>query len=343
MTHSVSGDPPASLDLIAVGTALIDHLSFADLATIEGLGLSLGAMTLVDDVTAAVARARLREERIVSGGTVANTAAGFASFGGRAGFVGAVANDEFANRYTEDLRACGVHPFLVDVGEGNDAASTGACYVMVTPGEERTMATHLGVSGELRAEHLPVDSLNACQVCYFDGYLFDFPGADGIVSRLVDVARSSHVTLALGLADRLVVERHRDRIGALVPEVGILFSNEDEIKALAGTDDLESAAQRFRHDEMAVVVTRSELGAIIVDASGTTRVDAVPVPHVVDVTGAGDLFAAGVLYAVVAGLGLERGGQLGALAASEVISHLGARPEQPLQALAAKAGLIAAP
>ncbi len=327
-------------DVICVGTALIDHLSFADLSTVAELGLSAGTMTLIDDETAMRARSKLGAAQLVSGGTVANTAAGFASFRGRPAFVGAVAPDEFGERYARDLRAAGVHPMLTEISEGDEHAATGACYVMVTPDQERTMATHLGVSGQLRVDHLSEDLLGECAVCYFDGYLLDFPGADGIVKSLVASAQKHGTALALGLADPFVVERHRESLISLLPEVSLLFSNHDEILSLGECDDIYKAAERFRHRDMTVVVTRSERGAVVVWEEGMVQIDAVPVERVVDVTGAGDLFAAGMLYGCVREADYRIGAELGALAASEVISHLGARPERSLLDLAKQSGIL---
>ncbi|HVB00314.1 MAG TPA: adenosine kinase [Acidimicrobiales bacterium] len=327
-------------DVICVGTALIDHLSIADLSTVAELGLAAGTMTLIDDETATRARATLGAAKLVSGGTVANTAAGIASFTGRPAFVGAVARDEFGERYAHDLRSAGVHPMLTEITDGDGRSATGACYVMVTPDQERTMATHLGVSGQLRVEHLSKDLLADCAVCYFDGYLLDFPGADEIVQSLIASAKTHGTALALGLADPFVVDRHREALIGLLPDISLLFSNHDEILSLGECGDIYKAAERFRHQDMAVVVTRSELGAVVIWEEGMVQIDAVPVEQVVDVTGAGDLFASGMLYGCVREGDYRIGAELGALAASEVISHLGARPEHSLLELARGAGIL---
>lgn len=327
-------------DVICVGTALIDHLSFADLSTVAALGLAGGSMTLIDAEKARKAQSALGAGRLVSGGTVANTAAGISSFTGRAAFVGAVAPDEFGRRYASDLREAGVTPMLVEISDAEESEGTGACYVMVTPDQERTMATHLGVSGQLRVEHLAEDLLAKCGVCYFDGYLLDFPGADGIIEMLVRSAKDHGTALALGLADPYVVDRHRERLIALLPDISLLFSNQDEILSLGECDDVYEAAERFRHRDLTVVVTRSEKGAVVIWEEGSVVIDAVQVGKVVDVTGAGDLFAAGMLYGSAVKGDFVLGAELGALAASEVISHLGARPERSLRELATEAGIL---
>jgi adenosine kinase len=327
-------------DVIGVGTALIDNLSVVGLDTVAELGLAPGTMTLIDDLTASRARKILTKAQIVSGGTVANTVAGVASFGGRAAFVGAIAKDTFGERYGRDLADAGVTPMLVELTSTDENAATGACYVMVTPDEERTMATHLGVSGLLGANDIDEDLLSTCAICYVDGYLLDFPEATQIIERLVASAERHHTALAFGLADPFVVDRHRDAIIALLPHVSLLFSNQDEICSLSGLDDPLAAARVNKHDEMIVVVTRGELGAIVVHPDGVVEIDAVLVEQVVDVTGAGDLFAAGMLYGCVRGEGVEVAAELGALASSEVILHLGARPMRSLGELARDFGTL---
>lgn len=338
--QSISLASEREFDVICVGTALIDHLSFAELSMVAELGLSEGTMTLIDDVTAARARAVLGEAQLVSGGTVANTAAGIASFSGKPAFVGAVAPDEFGDRYASDLKRAGVTPMLHEISTEDGKGATGACYVMVTADQQRTMATHLGVSGLLSIEHIDEDLLSRCAICYFDGYMLDFPGAKEIVAALIRSAELHRTSLALGLADPFVVERHHDALVELLPHISLLFSNQDEICNLAGIEDVRAAAERYRHRDMAVVVTQSELGALVVWPEGAVHVDAVPVERVVDVTGAGDLFAAGMLFGCVQGQGFETSAQLGALAASEVISHLGARPERSLFELAKERGIL---
>jgi sugar/nucleoside kinase (ribokinase family) len=184
------------------------------------------------------------------------------------------------------------------------------------------------------------DLLGQCSLCYFDGYLLDFPGAARLVEKIIGSAKRHGTTLALGLADPFVVERHREALIALLPHVHLLFSNQDEIQSLGGLDNVVDAADQYRHEEMTVVVTRGELGAIIVGPSGVFEIEAVPVEAVVDVTGAGDLFAAGMIYGIVRGADTATGARLGALAASEVISHLGARPECSLIDLARMSGIV---
>ncbi len=327
-----SGD--RRLDVLGVGTALVDHLSFASLELVAALGLSAGTMTLIQDELAARARAELGQGTIVSGGTVANTVVGVASLGGRSAFVGAVAPDAFGMRYGGDLAESGVEPLLSVIDPGPTDAATGACYVMITPDEERTMATHLGVSGQLRAEDISEAHVASARICYFDGYLFDFPDASRVVERLVEYAKRHGTALALGLADPFVVERHYGTIFALLPELDLLFSNQDEIRALTGESSVEGAVRAAQQGELVVAVTRSADGATIASRDELVSVPAISVPRVVDVTGAGDLFAAGMLHGVISGLTLGECATRGAICAAEIISHVGARPLVSLATLA---------
>lgn len=320
-------------DLCGVGTALVDHLSFADLGVVAELGLEPGAMTLIDSPTATRIRARLGEGREVSGGTVANTVAGVASLGGRPVYIGAVAEDDLGARYASDLESSGVRAVLQRQTSDEEGTGTGACYVIVTPDRQRTMATNLGVAGLLTHDAITEDVIGASSLVYFDGYLLDFPDATHLVRRIVDLARRSGTAIALGLADPFVVERHSERLRELVGLVDVVFSNADEATALTGAPDIDHAVRALLATTPVAIVTRGPLGAMLGDRDGVVEVPAVPVAEVVDVTGAGDLFAAGVGYGLTHGLTLSQCGHLGALCAAEAISHLGARPETSLAAL----------
>ena len=328
-------------DLCCVGTALIDHLSFAGLDVVEALGLDAGSMTLVDGAAASKIREVVGEGREVSGGTVANTAAGVASLGGRPVYVGAVAEDDLGARYEADLESAGVRAVLerlplADAG----TTGTGACYVIVTPDSERTMATTLGVSGLLHASVLEESTISASELVYFDGYLLDFPDSAAIVGRILDLAGQSGTRVALGLADPFVVDRHHDRLVELLERVDVVFANEEEAIGMTGASTAEQAVESLRRPGRLAVVTRGSKGAVLASDSEVVMIEPVPVSQVVDVTGAGDLFAAGVSYGYTHGLDVLTCGKLGALCAAEAISHLGARPATSLSELASSAGLI---
>jgi len=328
-------------DLCCVGTALIDHLSFAGLDVVESLGLDAGSMTLVDGSAAARIREVVGEGREVSGGTVANTAAGVASLGGQPVYVGAVAEDDLGERYESDLESSGVRAVLerLPLADGG-TTGTGACYVIVTPDSERTMATTLGVSGLLHASVLDTSTVGASELVYFDGYLLDFPDSTAIVDRILHLAGQAGTQVALGLADPFVVDRHHDRLVDLLERVDIVFANEEEAMGMTGDSTVERAVDGLRRLGRLAVVTCGAKGALLGSGREVAAIESVPVKEVVDVTGAGDLFAAGVCYGYTHGLDLETCGKLGALCASEAISHLGARPATSLRELAAAAGLL---
>jgi sugar/nucleoside kinase (ribokinase family) len=333
--------PEKAHDLCCIGTALIDYVSTADLEVVASLGIEPGAMTLIDGATATTIRSALGEGRLVPGGTVANTAAGVASLGGSPIFVGAIANDDLGERYASDLQATGIRAVLERIpASGPDAVGTGACYVIVTPDSQRTMATNLGVSGQLHATTIDVSTVGSAEFVYFDGYLLDFPDSAAIVDRIIEVASRSATKVALGLADPFVVDRHFDRLRVLVKLVDVLFSNEAEAKALTGAVTVDEAVRSLHHPGGVSIVTCGPAGARIISDEGALSIQAVPVAEVVDVTGAGDLFAAGVCFGLSHGLTVEGAGNLGALCASEAIGHFGARPVTSLETLASDAGLI---
>jgi sugar/nucleoside kinase (ribokinase family) len=330
-------DGPKRFDVVCVGNALMDHLVFAPAAVVESLGLPLGAMTLVDVATTERIRAVVGEGRQVSGGSVTNSAVGVASLGGRPAFVGAVATDDLGDRYAADLEAAGVHAvlqrFAADPAGGE--AATGRCYVIVTPDAERTMATALGVAGRLDASGIDVGVVGAAELVYFEGYVLDLPDASALVDRLLGAARGAGTEVALGLSDAALVERHRGVLEELTRGlVDIVFANESELLTLTGGKSAPEALGAIARPGLMVVLTRGERGAMVGTPEGIIEVPAFAIDKVVDLTGAGDLFAAGFCFGVTHGCGLAGAARLGALAASEVIGHLGARPESSLADLA---------
>jgi sugar/nucleoside kinase (ribokinase family) len=328
-------------DVLCIGTALVDQLSHASLECVADLGLHPGTMTLVEGADAAKIHAGLNVERAVSGGTVANTAVGVAALGGRPAYLGAVADDDLGERYASDLESAGVFAALERPSPPDATTGTGACYVIVTPDAERTMATTLGVSGLLSAAHVGSSGLVAnSAVVYFDGYVLDYPDAPAIVAVVLEQARAAGTKLAFGLADPFAVQRHHAAMLELLGSVDLVFANEEEAVALTGREDLAGALESLAHPSRVSVVTRGPKGAVILLPDQEVTIEAVGVPEVRDVTGAGDLFAAGFLAGAVLGYSAARAGALGALLASEAISHLGARPEADLRALAAGAGLL---
>ncbi|HLX78640.1 MAG TPA: adenosine kinase [Acidimicrobiales bacterium] len=335
--------PGKTFDVVCVGNALMDHLAHAEIAILEMLGFAPGAMTLVDIATTERIKSVLGDGRLVPGGTVTNTAVGIASLGGSPAFVGAVATDDLGDRYATDLEACGVHAVLqrFPFDPDGDEAATGRCYVIVTPDAERTMATALGVGGRLDSAGIDPRVISGADLVYFDGYVLDLPDATALVARVVEAARSSNTRIALGLADALLVERHRRVIERLVSEiVDYVFANEREILALTGAKDVKQALLSVGRPGLVVAVTRGGEGATLGSEDGIVDLRAHEVDKVVDVTGAGDLFAAGFCFGVTHGHDPVSAARLGMIAASEVIGHLGARPETSLAELARLQGLL---
>jgi sugar/nucleoside kinase (ribokinase family) len=328
-------------DVLGIGTALVDHLSHAPVEEVIALGLNAGAMTLVAGEHAALLHEGLTVERAVSGGTVANTTVGVAALGARPAFVGAVADDELGSLFRADLESSGVRAVLEHPSAPDAATGSGACYVIVTPDSERTMATTLGVSGLLTGDFVRSSGLvEQSAVVYFDGYVLDFPDAEGIVASVLSSASAAGTRVAFGLADPYAVLRHHDKMLELAERVDLLVANEEEALALSGAVDFAGSLGFLEHHRRVGVVTRGPRGAVVFTPGGETAIDAVSVSEVEDVTGAGDLFTAGMLFGAVRGYPVARAGALAALLASEAISHLGARPEADLAQLARSAGLL---
>ncbi len=324
--------PDAIWDVCAIGNALVDVLSHEPLELVAQLGLEPGAMNLVDAERSDEIYAAMGPATEVSGGSAANTAVGVVSFGSRAAFIGRVADDTFGRIYRHDMLTAGVH-FVAPVSDG-ETEPTGRCLVMVTPDAQRTMCTFLGVGRNLEPAAVDHSIVAASHVVYLEGYLWDEPSAKLAFLHAADLAHQAGRQVALTLSDPFCVERHRSAFLDLVAEhVDILFANEAEIRMLYEVDDIEDALPLVAGHVSIAALTRSERGSVVV--SGTESYDIAVVPvEVVDTTGAGDLYAAGFLTGLTRGLPLEVCGKLASLAASEVISHLGARPELTLAELA---------
>jgi sugar/nucleoside kinase (ribokinase family) len=321
------------LDVLAIGNAIVDVIADCDDAFLKAERLTKGAMRLIDAEEAERLYSHMRPAREVSGGSAGNTAAGIAALGGRAGFIGQVAPDQLGDFYRHDLTATGVE-FTTPAADFG--VPTARSMVLVTPDGHRTMNTFLGA-----AQHLPASALDVAQIrdsalLYLEGYLWDPEVPRYAMVRAIEVARSAGRAVALTLSDTFCIDRHRDGFNALIDggRIDLLFANEAEIQALAGVPHLESAIAAVAPKVETLVVTRSEQGAIALRGTERAEVAAEPVAAVVDTTGAGDLFAAGFLAGRARGLGLEPSLRLGAIAAAEVISHYGARPQADLKALA---------
>lgn len=326
-------------DVVAIGNALVDVLTNADDALLAELGMVKGSMDLIDTARAETVYAAMGPGIEASGGSAANTMVGVASLGGRAAYVGRVRDDELGAVYVHDLRAAGV---AFDVPPASDGLSTGVCLVLVTPDAERTMNTYLGASAELTADDVDADLIRGAAITYLEGYLWDSPAAQDAYRFASSVAHEAGRRVALTLSDGFVVDRHRDTFLDLIDgSVDILFANDTEIEMLYEVDSFDAAVAEVRHHCSVAALTRGAKGSVLLAGDDVVEVcvESVPGGGVVDTTGAGDLYAAGVLCGLLGGRDLHTCGRLGGLAAAEVISHLGPRPQASLAALAASAGL----
>ncbi|HMC51866.1 MAG TPA: adenosine kinase [Acidimicrobiales bacterium] len=325
-------------DVMAVGSAIVDVLAETDDDFVARLGLVKGTMALIDIAAAERLYEAMGPAVEMSGGSAANTVAGVASLGGSAAFVGRVRDDQLGAVFSHDLRAAGVHFATPPATSGPPTARS---LILVTPDGERTMNTYLGAAACLEPEDVDPSVLTASRIAYLEGYLWDPPQAKEALRRTVAVARSAGVEVALTLSDPFCVERHRDEFLELIEGgVGVVFANDVELTSLFEVDGLDEALELVAARCSVAAVTRGALGSVAAAGREVTAVAAHPVERVVDTTGAGDLYAAGFLFGLARGLGLERCARLGGLAAAEVISHFGARPWVSLSRLAAEAGLL---
>jgi sugar/nucleoside kinase (ribokinase family) len=317
-----------SLDVAAVGNAIVDVLSQTHDDFLREIGLTKGAMTLVGAPEAETLYAHVGAATECSGGSAANTVVGVALLGGRTGFIGKVRDDQLGEIFRHDIQAVGVE---FDTPAAASGPSTARCLVLVTPDAQRTMQTFLGAAAHLEPDDVDPEMIRRAGVTYLEGYLFDPPPAKKAFERAAALAHSAGKRVALTLSDPFCVDRHRDDFQKLIVDhIDILFANESEIKSLYKVDDFDAALQIVRDQCEIAVLTRSEKGAVVVAGDETHVIDAEPVARVVDTTGAGDLFAAGFLFGFTHGLGLATAGRIGAICAAEIISHFGARPATSL-------------
>ncbi|ODP36369.1 carbohydrate kinase [Sphingomonas turrisvirgatae] len=319
----------ARFDVLAIGNAIVDVIAHASEAFLSQEGMTKGGMMLIDEGSAQRLYEAMGPGVEVSGGSAGNTIAGVAAFGGSGAFIGKVRNDVLGEIYRHDLSAIGVH---FDTPATTEGPATARCLALVTPDAERTMNTFLGACTGLDEGDINPELVASAQITYLEGYLFDQPPAKAAFRKAASLAREAGRKVALTMSDSFCVHRHRDEFLQLVGHhVDILFANEEEILALYGVDDVVEAAKiGARHAEL-VTVTRGAAGALLVKGDEVIEVPAARVATVVDTTGAGDLYAAGVLYGLSRGLPLAECGRLGCAAAGEVIGHFGARPQADLK------------
>ncbi len=326
-------------DVLGIGNAIVDVIARTEEDFLVKQGMNKGGMALIDEPRAQAIYDAMGPAIETSGGSAANTIVGLASLGSRAAFIGKVKDDILGRAFTHDIRAAGV---TYTTPPAADGPSTARCYVLVTPDGERTMNTYLGAAQALGPADVDPETVAASAVVYLEGYLWDPKDAKDAFLKAAQLAHEAERSVALTLSDAFCVDRYRAEFLHLMRSrtVDLIFANEAELHSLYETSDFNTAVAALRADVGTAVVTRSEKGCLVIGPEGTEAVPAFPVERVVDTTGAGDLFAAGFLSGLARGAEDRTCGRLGALAAAEVIQHLGARPEASLRDLARENGLL---
>jgi sugar/nucleoside kinase (ribokinase family) len=321
----------AAFDVLGIGNAIVDVITRADDAFLAKHQLTKGSMMLIDEARADALYGAMGSGVEVSGGSCGNTMAGVASFGGKGAYIGKVRNDQLGTVFGHDLKAIGVS-FATPPATGGPA--TARCLISVTPDAQRTMSTYLGACTGLGPADIDTALVASAQVTYVEGYLWDAPEAKKAVLKAFDAAHAAGRKVSITLSDSFCVGRYRSEFRDLIRnQVDILFGNESEITSLYEVDSFEKALEMARKEAKIAALTRSEQGSVVIKGSETYSVPAAPVSKVVDTTGAGDLYAAGFLFGFTHGKPLAECARLGGIAAAEIISHVGARPETPLKGL----------
>jgi sugar/nucleoside kinase (ribokinase family) len=328
----------AKYDVLGIGNAIFDVLVQTDEKFLGDHGMTKGGMALIDEARALSIYRDMGPAVEMSGGSAANTIVGIANLGARAAYVGKVRDDQIGRLYAHDIRAAGV---AFETPAAADGPATGCSYILVTPDGERTMNTYLGAAQELTPADIDAAQVAASAVLYLEGYLWDPKSAKEAFVKAATIAHQAGRQVALTLSDSFCVGRYRDEFLELMRKgtADLIFANEAELGSLYQTADFDAALTQLRNDVPLGIVTRSEKGCVVASKDGVVAVPAFPITKLVDTTGAGDLFAAGFLFGLVRGASHENAGRLGALAAAEVIQHIGARPQVSLKELAVKNGL----
>ena len=326
-------------DVLCIGNAIVDIIAQCDEAFLADNGIIKGAMNLIDAERAELLYRRMGPAVEASGGSAGNTAAGIASFGGRAAYFGKVSKDHLGEIFTHDIQAQGV---AFDTQPLVGTPPTARSMIFVTPDGERSMNTYLGACVELGPEDVESDKASGAAVTYFEGYLWDPPRAKEAIRLTAQHAHAAGRQVSMSLSDSFCVDRYRAEFLDLMRSrtVDIIFANSHEIKSLYQTSSFDEALAQIRKDCRIAAVTRSEKGSVIVSGDDTFVIEATKIRELVDTTGAGDLYAAGFLHGYTQGRDLKTCGDLGSLAAGLVIQQIGPRPRQNLKREAEQAGLV---
>ncbi len=325
----------ATIDIVAIGDAIVDVIATCDEAFLDAHRLPKGSMQLLTPAAADTLYNAMGSARETSGGSAANTMAGIAAMGGNAAFIGQTADDQLGKIFAHDMRALGVHFDTPPLGDS--PLPTGRCLILVTPDAQRTMNTCPGASHELTTARLDEDLIRSAAIVYLEGYLWGPDRPRAAMERAVAIAHDAGRKVAFTLSESVSIAGRKESFARMIDVGGIdlLFANEDELFQLAGRTDLEGALADIAAKVPTLVVTRGPAGAMAFEDGRRIDISAAPLTTLVDTTGAGDLFAAGFLTARCKGTDLQRQLWTGAIAAAEVISHFGARPEGDLKAMVA--------
>ncbi|WP_106745114.1 adenosine kinase [Yoonia maritima] len=325
--------------VVGIGNAMVDVLARAEDAFLEEAGIGKGIMQLIDMDRAVSLYASVGPAKEISGGSAANTIAGVAHLGGRTAYVGKVKDDQLGAIFAHDLRAQGA-VYETALAPKSEEAETGRCIVIVTPDGERSMNTYLGVTEFLSPDDIDEAQMAEAEWIYLEGYRFDGPDSHAAFAKAINACKGAGGKVSITLSDPFCIDRHRDAFRDMIKDhVDLLFCNRAEMLSMYQTDDFEAALTKAAAEVAVVACTDSEHGVHILDGDNRWHVPAVPT-QIVDATGAGDLFAGAFLWAMTNGYDLQTCGKMGNIAASEVISHIGARPEANLKALFEDHGLI---
>ncbi|MEO5974189.1 MAG: adenosine kinase [Ilumatobacteraceae bacterium] len=328
---NLTTEPGVRFDAVTIGNALVDVLASVDEKFLVDEQLVKGSMMLVDSVRSQHLYSRVARVTESSGGSVANTAYGLASLGGRAGFIGKIADDKLGATFIRDMNTIGVGFFP---GETSTTEPTGRCIIVVTPDGQRTMSTFLGAAALLESSDISQEAVVAAAVLFLEGYLFDRVEAKQAFRTAASYAHAAGRKVALTLSDSFCVDRHRqDFLTLISDEIDILFSNELELLSLYQTESFDQALKFLRQNCEFAAVTREKRGSLVINGHELVYIQAEPVERVVDATGAGDMYAAGFLYGFTRGKSIEECGRIASIAASEVITHVGPRPSVALSDL----------
>ena len=320
-----------NVDVLGIGNAIVDVIARQEEAFLDLHGLEKGSMLLVDEDGVLSLYDKIGPATEISGGSAANTIAGVTSLGGSACYVGKVAADQLGEVFAHDIRAAGVAFNTVFL---NDGPQTARCIVIVTPDGQRTMSTYLGACAMLGPDDVVEEEIASAKITYLEGYLWDRPNAKEAFRKAAQLASKYQRKTALTLSDSFCVDRYRESFLSLIRDgVDILFANEAEILSLYETSSLQQAMAAVAQDCALAAITRSEKGSVIVAGSSVTEVSAQPIDQVVDTTGAGDLYASGFLFGQAHNKPVAECARLGHVAATEIISHIGARPQVELKSL----------